>query len=40
MRNIMKVVCCVMFLSSTIVLADVQHDLTLVAKVWAKANYQ
>lgn len=40
MKNIAKIMCYVLLLSSTTVLADVQQDVALLAKDWAKANYQ
>ena len=40
MKNIMKIVCYALFLSSTAALADVDQDVDLLAKDWAKANYQ
>ena len=40
MKNIAKIMYYVLLLSSTAVLADVQQDVALLAKAWAKANYQ
>jgi len=40
MKNIAKILCYVLLLSSTAALAGVQQDVALLAKDWAKANYQ
>ena len=40
MKNIGKILCYVLLLSSTAVYKDVQQDVALLAKAWAKANYQ